>query len=59
MKLQPCFDDMVGGFETRIGSSSTVFLLADALKKSFKKAIQASPTVQSKVKLSTVINSFT
>ena len=49
----------MGGFETRIGSSCTVSLLADALKKSFKKAIQVSPTVQSKVKLSTVINSIT
>ena len=55
LKLQFFLDDMVGGFEARIGSSCTVSRLADDLKKSFKKATQVSPTVQSKVKLSTVI----
>ena len=55
LKLQPCLDDMVGGFETRIGLSCTVSRLADALKKCFKKATQVSPKVQSKGKVRTAI----
>ena len=53
LKLQPCLDDMVGGFETRIGSSCTVSLRCS--QKCFKKATQVSPTVQSKGKVRTVI----
>ena len=64
MKLQPCLDDTVGGFETRIGSSCTVFgpvfRLADALKKALKRQynflLQFSR--KSKVKSSTVIDLY-